>query len=56
MKSICEHDPIVAKIGDFGLSQQASPSKEIIINIILGLSELLKTWQWLAPGPFFFFS
>eukprot|EP01130_Rhizamoeba_saxonica_P016297 TRINITY_DN7505_c0_g1_i1.p1 TRINITY_DN7505_c0_g1~~TRINITY_DN7505_c0_g1_i1.p1 ORF type:complete len:1687 (-),score=329.77 TRINITY_DN7505_c0_g1_i1:29-5089(-) len=39
MYSVNSIDPIVAKVGDFGLSQHAAPK----------LSEMLKTWQWLAP-------
>jgi len=34
--------PVIAKIGDFGLSQHVSPH----------LVEILPTWQWLAPEVF----
>uniref|UniRef100_A0A6B2KYU7 Protein kinase domain-containing protein n=1 Tax=Arcella intermedia TaxID=1963864 RepID=A0A6B2KYU7_9EUKA len=35
-------DNVVCKVGDFGLAQQAAPH----------LSEVLDTWQWMAPETF----
>ena len=37
--SLSEDAPVVAKIGDFGMTRQVAPY----------VSEMLGTWQWLAP-------